>query len=236
LPCSNRILNFDISLAPVHRQEIWASGVTYKRSADAWIGSEGNEGNIYDKLYKSERPQTFFKGIASGVTGNNSYIGIRGDSNQTHPEAELVVFASQNGAILGYSLGNDVSARDIEISNPLYQPQSKVYAGSVAIGPNIVLNTPEINPLEWTISLSIQRNSCTLYEDSFNLSDLKYPLQTIIDTHCAYRDLPNGIAILTGTALAVPESAMLQDGDLVVINCREIGTLTSYARLLHDKK
>lgn len=219
-------------LAPVASQEVWASGVTFKRSADAWSSSTSHESNIYDRLYKSERPQTFFKGMAYSVTGNNSFIGIRGDSFATHPEAELAVFASPTGEVIGYTLGNDVSARDIETTNPLYQPQSKVFNGSVALGPSLVLATEDVNPMCWKLRLTIQRKGSTLFDESFGVDQLKFPIQKLVDTHLAYRELPNGIVILTGTALAVPESAMLQDGDQVTVSCNEIGALSSIARFL----
>ncbi len=221
-------------LAPVESQEIWASGVTFRRSADAWSESTRGEVNIYDRLYKSERPQTFFKGMAYSVTGDDSYIGIRGDSVATHPEAELAVYASANGEILGYTLANDVSARDIETSNPLYQPQSKVFSGSIALGPVIVLATDDLDPLAWRLRLTINRNSIKIFDDSFGMNQLKFTIQQLVRTHMAYRDLPNGIVILTGTALAVPESAMLRDGDEVTVSCSEIGTLSSIAKHLAD--
>jgi len=218
--------------APVLFQEIWASGLTYKRSVEAWSAESANSGSIYDAVYSSKRVQTFFKGMGYSVTGADSYIGIRGDSMQTHPEAELAVICNASGQVIGYTLGNDVSARDIEMDNPLFQPQSKVFDCSIALGPALVLAEPGVSPLNWRINLAIHREDRALFEGGFPVNQLSRSINEIVDAHFAYRSLKDGIVILTGTALAIPTSAMLKEGDIVTIWCDEVGRLMSKAKRL----
>jgi 2-dehydro-3-deoxy-D-arabinonate dehydratase len=226
------LLPLSLPLAPVIAQEIWASGVTYRRSASAWMSETGSQGSVYDQVYRSDRPQTFYKGASHDVTGPGTYIGIRADSLETHPEAELAVVCDPVGKLIGYTLGNDVSARDIERKNPLFQPQSKVFDGCVSLGPAIVLATSDVDPLAWRISLSISRLNKELFSDNFFVNQLNRKLDDIIKAHVAFRKIPYGIIILTGTALVVPDFAMLRDGDKVAVNCSEIGLLESVARSL----
>lgn len=218
--------------APVLDQEIWASGITYKRSANAWVDDSSTSGSIYDRAYGAKRLQTFFKAAPGRAVGHGGFIGIRGDATQTHPEAELAVVADPKGRVIGYTLGDDVSARDIEAANPLYQPQSKVFTGSSALGPCLVLATKGVNPLDWTVRLSMERRGKEYFAESCNFGQLGRSIGEIVRTHYAFHDLPGGIVVMTGTGIVVPEDKMLQPGDVVRIECKPIGELVSTAKRL----
>jgi len=217
---------------PVLDQEIWASGVTYKRSAAAWVGDSQTSASIYDRVYGAKRLQTFFKAAPGRAVGHGGQIGIRADATQSHPEAELAVVADPRGRIIGYTLGDDVSARDIEAANPLYQPQSKVFTGSAALGPCLVLATKGVDPLSWMVHLSMERSGKAYFAASCSFGQLGRSLDEILKTHYAYHDLPGGIVVMTGTGIVVPEDKMLQPGDVVRIACDAIGELVTKAKLL----
>jgi 2-dehydro-3-deoxy-D-arabinonate dehydratase len=217
---------------PVLDQEIWASGVTYKRSATAWVSDSQTSASIYDRVYGAKRLQTFFKAAPGRAVGHGGAIGIRGDATQTHPEAELAVMADPKGRIVGYTLGDDVSARDIEAANPLYQPQSKVFTGSAALGPALVLGEQGVDPLRWTVTLAMERRGATYFSGTCGFGQLGRSLSEILAAHYAYHDLPGGIVVMTGTGIVVPEDKMLAPGDVVRISCAAIGELVSTAKRL----
>jgi 2-dehydro-3-deoxy-D-arabinonate dehydratase len=218
--------------APVLGQEVWAAGVTYRRSASAWVADSQTSASIYDRIYGAKRLQTFFKAAPGMAVGHGGYIGIRGDATQTHPEAELAVVASPNGRVVGYTLGDDVSARDIEAANPLYQPQSKVFNGSAALGPALVLAGSGVDPLAWTVRLSMERGGKTYFAGSCSFGQLGRGIDEILKTHFAFHDLPNGIVVMTGTGIVVPDDKMLAPDDKVRIACDAVGELVSTAKLL----
>lgn len=218
--------------APVMDQEIWASGVTYKKSAAAWVADSQTSASIYDRIYGAKRLQTFFKAAPGMAVGHGGFIGIRGDSTATHPEAELAVMADAKGRIVGYTLGDDVSARDIEAENPLYQPQSKVFKGSAALGPALVLAGRGVDPLRWTVTLAMERGGKAYFTGSCGFDRLGRSLEEILRTHYAYHDLPGGIVVMTGTGIVVPDDKMLRPGDRVRIACAPIGELVSTAKRL----
>jgi 2-dehydro-3-deoxy-D-arabinonate dehydratase len=217
---------------PVLCQEIWASGVTYRRSASAWVADSQTSASIYDRVYGAKRLQTFFKASPGMAVGHGGIIGMRGDASQTHPEAELAVMADPKGRIVGFTLGDDVSARDIEAANPLYQPQSKVFTGSAALGPALVLAEKGVDPLSWTVTLSMERRGGTYFAGTCGFGQLGRSLEEILAAHFAYHRLPGGIVVMTGTGIVVPEDKMLAPGDIVRIACAPIGELVSTARRL----
>lgn len=216
--------------APVLDQEIWASGVTYKRSAAAWVDDSKTSASIYDRVYGAPRLQTFFKAAPGRAVGHGGFVGIRGDATQTHPEAELAVVTDPKGRVIGYTLGDDVSARDIEAANPLYQPQSKVFTGSAALGPCLVLAGKGVDPLAWTVTLSMERGGKAYFVASCSFGQLGRSIEEILKTHFAYHDMPGGIVVMTGTGIVVPEDKMLRPGDIVRITCDPIGELVSTAK------
>ena len=137
-------------LAPITKQEVWAAGVTYLRSREARMEESSEGGPFYDLVYSAPRPELFFKGTARRVSATNAPIRIRADSNWNVPEPELALVVGPDGQLIGYTIGNDVSSRDIEGENPLYLPQAKVYRGSCALGPASAASTARSpNPPPW---------------------------------------------------------------------------------------
>lgn len=212
--------------APLLRQELWAAGVTYRRSQSALV-AETSSPSVYDRVYDAKRPQIFFKGAPGKAIGHGGIVGIRGDSRWTAPESELAVVTDARGRIVGYALANDMTARDLEADNVLYQPQAKVYRGSCAVGPCLVLATPGTDPLAWSVSLSIMRGGSQIYTGTANFTELNRPLGELIDALYAFNDMPGGAVLCTGTGVIPPIEAALQDGDVLHMSSPTIGTLTN---------
>lgn len=212
--------------APLLGQELWAAGVTYRRSQSALV-AETSSPSIYDRVYDAKRPQIFFKGAPGKAVAHEGVVGIRGDSQWTAPESELAVVTDPHGRIVGYALANDMTARDLEADNVLYQPQAKVYRGSCAIGPCLVLATPGVDPLAWSVSLSIMRGSAQIYAGTASFSKLHRALGELVATLYRYHDMPGGAVLCTGTGIIPPPEAGLRDGDVLHMSCPAIGTLTN---------
>src|SRR5687767_2811078 len=150
-------------LAPIQNQEVWASGVTYLRSKDARMeeAREAGGGNFYDRVYNAERPELFFKATPHRVAGPGSQVRIRSDSKWNVPEPELTLAINAAGRIFGFSIGNDMSSRDIEGENPLYLPQAKTYAGSAGLGPCLVVSEA-LPGRETAITIEIRRDGAAV--------------------------------------------------------------------------
>src|SRR5665213_925681 len=219
---------FDSSavLAPVGTQEVWAAGVTYYRSRSARIeeSKDAGGGTFYDRVYSAERPELFFKAIGRRVIGPGGFVHIRSDAKWSVPEPELTLFISPTGNIAGYTIGNDMSSRDIEGENPLYLPQAKVYDGSCALGPCILLLSNALAP-ETRIQMEITRDGKNVFAGSTNLAQMKRSSATLIDYLFRENSFPNGCFLLTGTGIVPPDGFTLQRGDLIRIAIDEVGTL-----------
>src|SRR5262249_33874712 len=126
-------------LAPLDNQEVWAAGVTYKRSQEARGRESTGAASFYDLAYGAPRPELFFKANARRVVGQGGAVRVRRDSRWNVPEPELAMVLSPGYCIVGYTIGNDMSSREIEGENPLYLPQAKIYDGACALGPVITL-------------------------------------------------------------------------------------------------
>lgn len=213
----------DPLLPPVEEdQEVWASGVTYMRSREARM-AESDVRDVYDKVYDAPRPELFFKALGHRVVGDGGTIRVRTDSLWNVPEPELVVLANQRGQIVGYTVGNDVSSRDIEGANPLYLPQAKVYDGSCALGPGIIIvNEPE-EMRNLPISLSIARGEKNLFEASASVAQLKRPLEELVSYLTREIRFPTGVFLMTGTGIVPSDEFSLASGDQVRIS---VGSLT----------
>ena len=215
--------------APIGRQEVWAAGVTYYRSRDARMeeAKSAGGGDFYDRVYRAERPELFFKSTASRVVGPGEKVAIRRDASWSVPEPELTLLVSPGGKILGYTIGNDMSSRDIEGENPLYLPQAKVYNRSCALGPCILVSS-EALPSSTEIRLEILRNGESAFGGSTTLASMKRDLVSLVEY--LYRDnvFPNGCFLLTGTGIVPPDSFTLNDGDEIRIAIAGIGTLVNF--------
>jgi 2-dehydro-3-deoxy-D-arabinonate dehydratase len=216
-------------LAPIEHQEVWASGVTYYRSRSARIeeSKDAGGGDFYDRVYSAERPELFFKAIAHKVAGPDSEVKIRRDAAWSVPEPELTLAINPRGEIVGYTIGNDMSSRDIEGANPLYLPQAKVYDRSCALGPGILIQK-EPMPSDTQIAMEILRAGSTQFSATISLSEMKRDPRTLVEYLYRDQSFPHGCFLLTGTGIVPPDSFTLKSGDAIRISITAIGTLTNY--------
>ena len=213
-------------LAPIVSQEIWASGVTYLRSKTARMeeSKDAGGGDFYDRVYDAERPEIFFKATAARTVGHLQNIRIRKDSKWNVPEPELTLFVNNQNQIAGYTIGNDVSSRDIEGENPLYLPQAKSYDKSAAIGPCILVLEEPINR-DTDISVEILRDGKTVFEGKTQLSQMKRELPELVEYLTRECSFPQGVFLMTGTGTVPPDDFTMISGDVVKISIDNIGTL-----------
>ena len=216
------------ALAPLVSQEVWAAGVTYYRSRDARMAEaeQAGGGSFYDRVYHAARPELFFKGSARTAVGSGAEIAIRSDAAWNVPEPELVLLADAGGALVGCTVRNDVSSRDIEGGNPLYLPQAKVYDASCALGPALLVGAAPL-PAGTAIDMEIERGGETVFAGSTTLAELKRTPQELLGY--LYRDnsFPHGCYLMTGTGIVPPDGFTLARGDRVAITVPPIGTLTN---------
>jgi 2-dehydro-3-deoxy-D-arabinonate dehydratase len=213
-------------LAPLGGQEVWAAGVTYRRSRDARM-EEADDPDHYDLVYDADRPELFFKATAARTRGPGERIGIRSDSSWDVPEAELGLVVSSAGEIVGYVVGDDVSSRSIEGENPLYLPQAKNYTGSCAVGPCLVPidEAPPFDQLR--IELRIEREGEAVYEDQVPITEMHRRPAELVDWLFRALEFPIGVVLLTGTALVPPSEFTLRQDDRVTIAIPGVGSLTN---------
>lgn len=209
-------------LAPIEKDgEVWAAGVTYLRSREA-REAESTVRDVYSKVYDAARPELFFKAPGWRVAGHGSPIRIRRDSRWNVPEPELTLVVNVHGEIVGFCAGNDVSSRDIEGENPLYLPQAKCYDGSCALGPGIAL-ADAATLVDLSIDLVVLRAGRPIFTGATRTSQIKRPLQELVDYLRRELTLPNGVFLMTGTGLVPPDDVSIEPGDQVRIT---IGGLT----------
>jgi len=212
-------------LAPVGWQEVWAAGVTYMRSMKARMEESEFSASAYDKVYAAERPEIFFKSLAQKVVGPGEAVGIRRDAKWNVPEPELALVLNSHGKIVGYTIGNDMSSRDIEGENLLYLPQAKTYHRSCALGPWIVLGTPEAQAREWTIKLNIERDGKNVFTGETSVSQIKRRFEELAEFLFRSQVFPYGAILLTGTGIIPEDSFTLNERDVVRIEISGIGML-----------
>src|SRR5215831_10068333 len=213
-------------LPPIEGQEVWAAGVTYYRSRGARMeeSKDAGGGNFYDRVYSAERPELFFKSTASRTVGTGGKVRIRKDAKWSVPEPELTLVVSPSGRIVGYTIGNDMSSRDIEGENPLYLPQAKVYSGSCALGPGILVTaSPLAHSTE--IALEILRDDRIEFEGSVQLTELKRDPKSLVEYLFRDNSFPAGVFLMTGTGIVPPSTFTLASGDRVRITIEPIGVL-----------
>jgi 2-dehydro-3-deoxy-D-arabinonate dehydratase len=215
-------------LPPIGNQEVWAAGVTYLRSREARReeSKSAGGGDFYDRVYDAARPELFFKATAHRVIGPGGQVRVRKDSRWNVPEPELTLVANPKGRIVGYTIGNDMSSRDIEGENPLYLPQAKVYDGSCALGPGVLVTNDPL-PKTTEIQIEIIRNSSSMFRGATTLAQMKRDPQELVEylyRECAY---PDGCYLLTGTGVVPPDTFTLHSGDEIKITIEPIGTLTN---------
>jgi 2-dehydro-3-deoxy-D-arabinonate dehydratase len=216
-------------LPPVSRQEIWGAGVTYLRSRKARVEESraAGGGDFYDRVYTAGRPELFFKATPERVVGHNGVVRIRRDSNWSVPEPELALLVTPTGKIGGYTVGNDMSARDIEGENPLYLPQAKMYDGSCSLGPGVLVIDEEL-PLDTGISLEVIRpkpRKKRAFRGRTSIRRMKRPFEELVEFLLREYSFPNGCYLLTGTGVVPPSTFTLRPGDEIRITIDRIGTL-----------
>jgi 2-dehydro-3-deoxy-D-arabinonate dehydratase len=214
--------------APIGSQDVWAAGVTYYRSRDARMDEARESGGstFYDRVYEADRPELFFKSTPSRVVAPGGLVRVRRDSKWSVPEPELVLVINAAGAVVGYTIGNDMSARDIEGENPLYLQQAKVYDGSCAIGPG-VLFTEEPLPSTTAIRLTIVRGGAVAFDGETTTGQIKRGFGELADWLYRESTFPVGCYLFTGTGIVPPDDFTLASGDEVSIAIDGIGTLTN---------
>ncbi len=213
----------EILLAPLDRQEVWASGVTYLRSKVARMEESEQGGDFYDLVYDAVRPELFFKANPSRVSGPGQPIRIRRDSTWNVPEPELALVLSSRGAVVGYTIGNDVSSRSIEGENPLYLPQAKVYDASCALGPTIALEDGSRQAC--AIRLTILRGGAEAFAGETSTTQIRRSFAELAGYLFREMTFPEGAILLTGTGIVPPDHFTLNVGDIVRIAIDGIGVL-----------
>jgi 2-dehydro-3-deoxy-D-arabinonate dehydratase len=214
-------------LAPIDRQEVWAAGVTYKRSQVARMEESDKGASHYDQVYTAPRPELFFKATPARVSGPGEPVRVRYDSNWSVPEPELTLVISPTKKLVGYTVGNDMSARDIEGENPLYLPQAKFYQQSAALGPCILIPEAPLNRNTTHIILTIRRNGKQVFHGETALDQMVREFDELIGWLGRENDYPHGVFLMTGTGIVPDDDFTLQGGDEVVIQITGIGTLTN---------
>jgi 2-dehydro-3-deoxy-D-arabinonate dehydratase len=211
--------------APVERQEVWAAGVTYLRSKTARMEESDFSASAYDRVYDAARPEIFFKSLAEKVVATGEPVGIRRDAKWNVPEPELALVLNSRGQIVGHTIGNDMSSRDIEGENLLYLPQAKTYHRSCALGPWITLGVPESDAREWKIKLQIRRGGQSVFAGETSVGQIKRGFKELAEFLFRCQVFTHGAVLLTGTGIIPPDSFTLAEQDEIVIEISGIGSL-----------
>ncbi|MGO8763715.1 MAG: fumarylacetoacetate hydrolase family protein [Limisphaerales bacterium] len=212
-------------LAPVEGQEVWAAGVTYLRSKTARMEESDFSANAYDKVYAAERPEIFFKSLPEKVVGSGDPVGIRRDAKWNVPEPELALVMNSRGKIVGHTIGNDMSSRDIEGENLLYLPQAKIYTHSCALGPWIHLGASETEARQWNIKIEIKRGGKIVFNGETSVDQIKRGFEHLSEYLFRSQAFPHGAILLTGTGVVPPDTFTLRENDSVEIEIGGIGLL-----------
>ena len=223
----NEPVTFDSKtvLAPIVNQEVWAAGVTYYSSRRARMeeSKDAGGGDFYDRVYAAERPELFFMATGRRVVGPGQPVRIRSDAKWSVPEPELTLLINAAGRIVGCTIGNDMSSRDIEGENPLYLPQAKVYDGSCALGPCVLLCDEPARATE--IRLDIGRKGNTVFSEGTKLTELKRDFKELVQFLFRDNSFPAGTFLMTGTGIVPGDDFTLASGDVIRITIDGIGTL-----------
>ena len=212
-------------LTPVESQEVWAAGVTYLRSKQARMEESDFSARAYDHVYEAARPEIFFKSLPHKVVASGDPVAIRKDARWSVPEPELVLVMNSAGRIAGFSIGNDMSSRDIEGENLLYLPQAKIYDRSCAIGPWIVVGPTEEEARQWAVRLEIHRDGTAVFGGETRVDQLKRTFSELVEHLFRSQTFPHGVMLLTGAGIVPPDSFTLNAGDAVRITISGIGSL-----------
>ena len=211
--------------APLEQQEVWAAGVTYLRSKSARMAESDFSATAYDRVYAAERPEIFFKSLAGKVVSTGEAVGIRRDARWSVPEPELALVLNSRGKIAGYTIGNDMSSRDIEGENLLYLPQAKIYNRSCALGPWLRLGASETIAREWKIRIQILRDGQVAFAGETSAGQIKRSFAELAAFLFRSQVFAHGAVLLTGTGIVPPDTFTLQAQDLIEIEVSGVGVL-----------
>lgn len=214
-------------LAPIDQQEVWAAGVTYKRSQVARMEESKAGATHYDKVYTADRPELFFKATPGRVSGPGEPVRVRLDSRWSVPEPELALVISDKRGLTGFTVGNDMSARDIEGENPLYLPQAKLYRQSCALGPWVLIPEAPLDRANTKLTMTVQRKGSEVFRGATDVGQMVRSFDDLIGWLFRENDFPAGVILLTGTGIVPPDDFTLEDGDVVSMEAAGIGTLTN---------
>ncbi|MDA1215122.1 MAG: fumarylacetoacetate hydrolase family protein [Planctomycetota bacterium] len=214
-------------LAPIDHQEVWAAGVTYKRSQVARMEESETGASHYDRVYTAPRPEIFFKATPNRVSGPHQPVRVRADSEWSVPEPELTLIASPERKLVGFTIGNDMSARDIEGENPLYLPQAKMYKQACALGPCVLIPDAPLDRPNTKIKLKISRKGKLAFEGETNVGEMVRDFDELLSWLGRENDYSQGVMLLTGTGIVPPDDFTLDNGDIVTIDITGIGSLVN---------
>lgn len=214
-------------LPPIDNQEVWAAGVTYKRSQTARMEESEAAASCYDRVYNADRPELFFKATPHRVSGHRQPLRIRRDASWNVPEPEVTLVLSPKLRIVGLTVGNDMSSRDIEGENPLYLPQAKCYDQCAGLGPWITLyrSLPPVSELE--IDLKIERGGSIVFDQQTSASQMARSFVDLVQWLGRDNSFPCGAFLMTGTGIVPTSEFTLLEGDIVNISIAGVGTLSN---------
>lgn len=214
-------------LPPIDQQEVWAAGVTYRRSQTARMEESQASASCYDRIYQAERPELFFKATPHRVCGHHQPLRIRADATWNVPEPEVTLVLSPKLRIVGLTVGNDMSSRDIEGENPLYLPQAKTYDQCAGVGPWITLidAMPRVESI--TVELKIERSGAIVFAGQTAASEMARSFNSLVDWLGRETSFPNGVFLMTGTGIVPDNDFTLAAGDTVHISIGGVGTLSN---------
>lgn len=226
----------DRILPPIGTQEVWAAGVTYYRSRAARVEESKVSGgeSFYDRVYEASRPELFFKAAPWRVRGPGDTVRVRRDSRWSVPEPEIALCINARGRVVGYTIGNDVSSRDIEGENPLYLPQAKIYDGACALGPAMFVSTEPLSP-ETPIRLRVTRAGSVVVDGETTFAQMRRNTSELVEFLFRETSFPDGCVLLTGTGVVPPDDFTLQTGDEIRIDVPPIGTLVNIVGGMGDR-
>jgi 2-dehydro-3-deoxy-D-arabinonate dehydratase len=226
MPTWQRLVDVRL-LAPIDDQEVWAAGVTYRRSQVARMAESQGAATFYDQVYAADRPELFFKATSHRVVGPGERVRIRQDSRWNVPEPELALVLNSRLQLVGFTIGNDMSSRDIEGANPLYLPQAKVYNACCGLGPWITLAAAMPKPQEIHIDLVVERDGQRAFQGSTSVGQMARSFDDLIEWLGRDNSFPQGVILLTGTGVVPGDDFTLAAGDIVKISISGIGTLSN---------
>ncbi len=212
-------------LPPIDQQEVWAAEGTYPTGKGPSLGQSVAGPSVYDKVEEAERPALFFKSLPEKVVAHGDTVGIRKDTLWNVPKGGLALILNSKGKVVGYTVGNDMGAQDLESENPLYLAQAKVYARSCALGPFIRIGVLENDARTWSVHVRIQRQNRVVFQGETSVGQLKRNFTELANFLFRSQNFPHGAVLITGTGIVLPEKFSLQVGDNIQVTISGIGTL-----------